>query len=164
MRRVLQGSMGLDYACGVLLVVMTAVCFFQVVGRYVLLTQAIGWAEEFVRLCFVWAVFLGAAVAVQRGTHIGVEMLIERLPRDGRLRAGVQLFTHLCMVVTALVLLYYGYQFASRMASDRLTTLGYSRNLFYLPAPVAGFVMSVWLFHRLYEDLRLLVRPRPFRR
>jgi len=164
MRRALQGSMGLDYTCGVLLIVMTVVCFFQVVGRYLLLIQAIGWAEEFSRLCFVWAVFLGAAVAVQRGTHLGVEVLIERFPQDGRLRAGVGLFTHLCMVIIALVLLYHGYQFASSMAADRLTTLGYSRNLFYFPAPVAGLLMSIWLFHRLYKDMRLLLGSRPFQK
>lgn len=152
--------MGLDYACGVLLVVMTAVCFFQVVGRYLLFTQAIGWAEEVSRLCFVWGIFIGAAVAVQRQTHLGVDILISRLPA-GRLRTGVDLFRQLCMLVVAGILLYYGYQFAISMAGDRLTTLGYSRNLFYLPAPVSGLLMVLWLVPQMLHNLRAFVASRP---
>jgi TRAP-type C4-dicarboxylate transport system permease small subunit len=38
------------------------------------------WAEELSRFLFVWAVFLGAAAAWQRGAHIVIDVLPRRLP------------------------------------------------------------------------------------
>lgn len=151
-----RAARGFEIGCGVLMTLITLVCFFQVVGRYLLFTQAIGWAEDVSRLCFVWGIFLGAAVAVQRQTHLGVDIVISRLPA-GRLRTGVNLFRQLCMLVVAGILLYYGYQFAMRMAGDRLTTLGYSRNLFYLPAPVSGLLMLLWLAPQMLRNVRSLL-------
>lgn len=147
----------LEYVCGALLVALTLVCFFQVVGRYFLLTQGIGWAEEFSRLFFVWGVFLGAVVAVKRDAHLGVDLIIKRLPEGGRPWAAIVLFKHLCMLVISLILLYYGVEFSRSTAADHMTTLGYSRNLFYIPAPISGFLMILYLIPRIVRDIGVLL-------
>ena len=51
----------------------------QVVFRYGL-GNSIIWSEEFARYALIWSAFLGAAVAYRRGEHIGVTILVEKLP------------------------------------------------------------------------------------
>src|SRR5262249_52884256 len=57
------------------------------------------WYDEVARLCFVWMVFLGAAVAVRRGAHFRLHLLVDRL--GPRLR-------HAADLVVALLVLAFG--------------------------------------------------------
>ena len=58
-----------------------------VFSRYVLL-RTFTWYDEIARACFVWVVFLGAAVGVKRGAHFGLHMLVDMLPKHARRLAG----------------------------------------------------------------------------
>ncbi len=147
----------LEYICGALLLALTAVCFLQVTARYFLVTQWVGWAEEFSRLFFIWGIFLGAVVAVKRDVHLGVDIIINRLPKDGRLWASASLFKHLCMGCIAVILVRYGLEFVDITAGDHLTTLGYPRNFFYWPAPVSGFLILIYMLPWLVRDIRFLL-------
>lgn len=88
--RIVEGLMALDLALIVVIV------FSNVVGRYGFGSGFAG-GEEVARLLFVWLVFLGAVLALRRGSHLGVELVQARLPR--RLRLA-------CAVVTHLLILY----------------------------------------------------------
>jgi TRAP-type C4-dicarboxylate transport system permease small subunit len=69
----------LEYAMAAMLAVMVVMVFGNVVLRY-------GWgggiasAEEISRLMFVWLVFLGAILALTQHKHLGLELLVSRLP------------------------------------------------------------------------------------
>ncbi len=41
-----------------------------------------GWAQELCIYMFVWMAKFGAAYGVRAGTHVGVDVLVNRLPRD----------------------------------------------------------------------------------
>ncbi|MGZ5182374.1 MAG: TRAP transporter small permease [Ramlibacter sp.] len=88
--RIVEALMALDLALIVVLV------FSNVVGRYGFGSGFAG-AEEVARLLFVWLVFLGAVLALRRGSHLGVELVQARLPKPLR-RA--------CAVVTHVLILY----------------------------------------------------------
>ena len=146
----------LEYICGLLLIGLTLVCFIQVVTRYFLITQWGGWAEEFSRLFFVWGVFLGALVAVKRDVHLGVDLIVNRLRAGGRLQRGFILLKHLCMLAVSVLLVRYGIKYVIITAGDHMTTLGYPRNFFYLPAPLSGFLMVIYLIPRVVRDIGAL--------
>lgn len=146
----------LEYVCGLLLIALTLACFIQVVTRYFLITQWGGWAEEFSRLFFVWGVFLGALVAVKRDVHLGVDLIVNRLKAGGRLQWGFMLFKHLCMLAISVLLVCYGIKYVRITAGDHMTTLGYPRNFFYLPAPISGFLMIIYLIPRVVHDIGAL--------
>lgn len=38
------------------------------------------WSEEIATSCFVYSVFIGAAYAYRKHQHVGVDLLVERLP------------------------------------------------------------------------------------
>lgn len=61
----------------------------QVLMRYAFNTS-LSWSDEASRLAFVWSIFLGIALGVRSGAHIGINALTERiptLPRDWLARA-----------------------------------------------------------------------------
>ena len=63
------------------LAVMVVLVFGNVVLRYGF-NLGITVSEELSRLLFVWLTFLGAIVALREHGHLGVDMLVSRLPHD----------------------------------------------------------------------------------
>jgi TRAP-type transport system small permease protein len=59
--------------------VMVGVVSTQVGLRYGL-NRSLDWADEISRLCFVWSIFLAIPLGIRARAHIGVEMLVARLP------------------------------------------------------------------------------------
>jgi TRAP-type C4-dicarboxylate transport system permease small subunit len=59
------------YLSIVLIGVMVA-CLIAQVGARILWGGSIAWAEELSRYCFIWAVYIGAAMAAQRAAHVRV--------------------------------------------------------------------------------------------
>jgi len=57
--------------------VLVADVFLGVWSRYVM-HATFQWYDEVARLCFVWMIFLGAAVAVRRGAHFRLHLLVDR--------------------------------------------------------------------------------------
>src|SRR3954462_8624627 len=62
-----------------LMALLTAVTFAQVVTRY-LLGDSLIWSEEAARYLFVWVSMIGAALAIREGGHFGLDLLIRRVP------------------------------------------------------------------------------------
>src|SRR5699024_10714296 len=62
-------------------VIFLCVCFgvivFQIVTRY--LGISVIWTEEVANYSFVWAVFMGAAIMVNRREHFSFDFLIQKL-------------------------------------------------------------------------------------
>jgi TRAP-type C4-dicarboxylate transport system permease small subunit len=100
---------GLGYFAGLILAVMAAAVFVQVVLRF------FGWAgidglEEVPRYLFVWLVMLGAAAAMHRGEHTALLYFRDRLPGPARDAAiivvnatGIALFAVLIKLAFVLV-------------------------------------------------------------
>jgi TRAP-type transport system small permease protein len=69
----------LGHLGGLILAVMTAAVFLQVVLRYLGLTGIDG-LEEVPRYLFVWLVMVGAAAAMERGEHTVLDYFLNRMP------------------------------------------------------------------------------------
>jgi C4-dicarboxylate transporter DctQ subunit len=67
----------------VLLGVATILVFAQVVARYVFNT-GITWAPELVQHFFLWTVMIGASYGFKHGVHLGVDVLMKKLPQTQR--------------------------------------------------------------------------------
>lgn len=91
---------------GILLVIaMTSMCvmvFANVVLRYGM-NQSLVVSEEMSRFFFVWLTFVGAVLTFRENAHIGIETLVQRLSRKGRL---------VCMFLTNVVIMLCGAVFA----------------------------------------------------
>ncbi len=67
----------------VLLGAATLLVFAQVVARYVF-NMGITWAPELVQHFFLWTVMIGASYGFKHGVHLGVDVLMKKLPEAQR--------------------------------------------------------------------------------
>jgi TRAP-type C4-dicarboxylate transport system permease small subunit len=97
MKRIVEGYFHLLRALiALLLAGMVILVFGNVVLRYGF-NLGITVSEEVSRWMFVWLTFLGAIIAMKEYGHLGVDMLVKRLPPAGK---------KLCLIASQLLMLY----------------------------------------------------------
>lgn len=125
-----------------LLMALTVVVSYQVFSRYADFVPRYLWTEELSRFCFIWVVFLGAAIAVKEGTHFTIDILPEGMPSWLRWAVAVLVLT--LVAVIGFVMVSGGLRFTA-IGMDRIsTTSGIRLAWVYAAVPVAGF--SILLF------------------
>ncbi|MDT0140587.1 TRAP transporter small permease [Acidovorax sp. PRC11] len=140
----------LDFLMAGALAVMVAMVFGNVVLRYAFNT-GITVSEEVSRWLFVWLTFLGAIVAMRHHGHLGVDMLVSRLPDAGK-KACVVLGQVLMLWVCWLV--FSGSWTQTRLNMDvTAPTTGWSMGYFYLVGVVFAASAAVFLLYDLWRVL-----------
>ena len=71
------------YIAGAMMIVTIVLVVVNVITRK-LFNYIIIWSEEVATSCFVYSVFIGAAYAYRKHQHVGVDLLVERLPAGAR--------------------------------------------------------------------------------
>jgi len=131
--------------------VMTAVIVAEVVMRYVF-ASSIFIAEELSRLCFVWAGFLATSLALKKGIHASVQLIVERFPKTPQkyvnfFSQGVVLFFLLFIFGAAVTVLPYQW--------NQLTpTMEIRMFWFYLSVPVGVGLMIVQLLPQIQRAMK----------
>lgn len=119
--------------------VMVTIVSTQVFFRYVL-NDSIDWAEEISRLCFVWTMFLAIPLGLKQGAHIGLELLVARLPL--RARGGLfRLMSALAAVMSALVA-WEAWKMSVDTWDEMIPSINLSSGLFFV-AVFIGMAHSV---------------------
>jgi TRAP-type C4-dicarboxylate transport system permease small subunit len=67
----------------ILFSLMIVITFTQVIFRY-LLNSALPWAGEITIFLFIWVIFLGAAITLSKGLHIGVDIFTSFLNKKNK--------------------------------------------------------------------------------
>jgi len=110
----------------------------QVFSRYVF-SAPLTWTEELSRYLYIWACWFGAPVAMRRGNHVAITVLVERFPR--RLSQGLALITQIVALFFLLELAYQGMLLAFRSHTVRAITLPIPWSMIYLAAPISATAM-----------------------
>ncbi len=84
-----------EFVLALCLLAMVVMIFGNVVLRYVF-NSGITVSEEMSRFVFVWLTFIGAVVAMRDGSHLGIDSLISRLSRRGKI---------VCLVLSEMLML-----------------------------------------------------------
>lgn len=129
-------------AIAALLGVLTIVVAYQVFGRYLPFLPRAIWTEEVSRLCLVWTVFLGAAVAVRRGDHFVIDIIPHRL--DAKAARPLQLVVVACLLTASAVFIIGGLNLARSGVNQISTTSGIPLVWAYAAIPVTGILMAVF--------------------
>jgi TRAP-type C4-dicarboxylate transport system permease small subunit len=137
--------------CIVLMAVLVADVFLGVWSRYVM-HATFQWYDEVARLAFVWMIFLGAAVAVRRGAHFRLHLLIDRFGPLTRRR--VDLVVTLLVIAFAAVLLAGGIAIAPLARRQVTDALEISMLWFYGALPVGGALMIIFALPQLWALAR----------
>lgn len=68
----------MGYLCGMGILVMGIILFYEVIRRYFFNAPTI-WTQEISVYIFMWCMFGGSAYALQKGKHVNIDLLTVRL-------------------------------------------------------------------------------------
>jgi len=131
----------------VLVTLLTAITFAQVITRYALNNPLI-WSEEAARYLFVWVSMIGAALAIREGGHFGLDLLIRPMPR---LKPALGPVVTLVMAAFLVILLKTGIDETRLAAMQFAMTFQMRMQWAYLALPVGAGLM---LFHLAVHVIR----------
>lgn len=95
----------LRLALALLMTAMVASVVWQVLSRYLFVVPA-AWTEELARFLLVWIGMLGAAYAYRQGSHLGIDLLANKLTDPGK--QTLHLVVHIVCVLFAASVLVIG--------------------------------------------------------
>ena len=128
MSRIVEGYFQLlKIAIVACLVLMVVLVFGNVVLRYAF-NLGITVSEEVSRFLFVWMTFLGAIIAFREHGHLGVDMVVGRLPAVGK---------KTCLIVSQVLMLYVTWLFLQGSWQQTIINLG-------VKSPSAGISMGLF--------------------
>ncbi|MBD8013559.1 TRAP transporter small permease [Planococcus wigleyi] len=132
------------------LVVMVALIFGQVVGRYVF-SNAPSWTEEMARYIHIFQVWIGASYAVKLREHIRVEAFITRF--KGLPRKILETISLIIWFAMALFLAYFGTDLVlSSIANGQVTpAMQLPMWIPFLAIPLGGIGMCIRLIQQLIK-------------
>ena len=117
-----------EFVLAALLLGMVVMVFGNVVLRYVF-NSGIDVSEELSRFFFVWLTFIGAIVAMHEGSHLGMDTVVSKLGRRGKIAC---LAICQALILLCCAMLFWG---TWRQHEVNATTM----------APVTGISM-IWVF------------------
>lgn len=116
----------------------TLIMFSNAVARYVF-SSSFTWAEEVVRILFVWSMFIAITTGFIRNQHIGFTTLAEKHPR---LQYLSTLFYKVILAVVGGVVAWYGYKYNTMIGDVPLAGTNWPTALFLIPGIAAGVVWT----------------------
>jgi len=152
----------LDRSLETLVVIVMAVLvldvLWQVFARLVLKNPSTV-TEEVATFMLVWAALLGAAVAMGRGAHLGIDYFVGKLPARAKLATevlvffAVAAFSLLVMVVGGADLVASNFELG-QVSPALHVNMGYV----YLAVPISGFFLTLYAIMGLVERLQRFKR------
>ena len=122
--------------------VMVAVVSAQVFLRYGF-NRSIDWADEIGRLAFVWSIFLAIPLGVRNGAHIGIDIVVDKLPpvARGLLRRAAAALSAALMFILAWAALGV----AQEQWDELMATVDWSVGWFIVPIGIGALLSALHL-------------------
>lgn len=129
------------YIACIPLLVLIVTTFVGVPARYVM-GQPFNWLEEVQSACLVWIVFSAAGAAFRTGSHVAIEMIVERFPKSIQKVIQIGITLIVLVVVGYLFLQSIGYiqMFVNNGRATPMLRIPYSA--IYIICPVS-FILQI---------------------
>ncbi|WP_108658728.1 TRAP transporter small permease [Acuticoccus kandeliae] len=122
-----------------------------VVFRF-LLSSSLAFPDELIRYLFVWAMFLGAAIALRRNLHAAIGIVVENLP--GAAKRVALILATLVSIAFFLVLVSKGWLLTLRVVPQISPALEVSMAWVYAAVPVGAAFMLIYAVELLVHQVR----------
>lgn len=141
----------IDRFNGLLLALMFLITFYQILARDVFIISSM-WTEELARFLFVWIVFLGAATLMENNGHIGISIVIDRLPRTvGRV---IRIITNIVILAFVVIFVQSSYANIQNNWNFYAPSMDWMRlSYLYLGLFISGLLMIWYLLVNLALDI-----------
>ena len=140
----------------IVVAVLVVDVLWQVFTRFVIKKPST-WTEELAIFMLIWVSLLGAAVALGRGAHLGIDYFVGKLPEKTRVGTevfvflSVSLFSLLVMLIGGIDLVRSTLEMGQESSALRVK-VGYV----YLAIPISGFFLTLYGLIGLVERLGAL--------
>jgi TRAP-type C4-dicarboxylate transport system permease small subunit len=143
-------ELALMVLCGVLLFGFSSTVVFDIV------TRTIGhpwlWLQEVTQTLFIYAIFIGAAVATRRNDHLYLTAVSEALHGTPRLVAEIVI--RLVVLGVAACLVWFGYlNFLRGFSSFRMPSMTPIASL-YAAIPISGALIALFTIEQMVNGWR----------
>jgi TRAP-type transport system small permease protein len=136
----------LDHLVMVLLLVavgtMVGVVSAQVLLRYGF-NLSIDWADEISRLAFVWSIFLAIPLGVRQGAHIGIDIVVNKLPPP--VQGGLRRVAAALSAAMMLAIAWASWGVAREQWDELMATLDWSVGWFIAPVGIGALLSGLHL-------------------
>jgi TRAP-type C4-dicarboxylate transport system permease small subunit len=154
----------LDRSLEVLVMVVVAVLvldvLWQVFTRFVL-NHPSTWTEELAVFMLIWVSLLGAAVALNRGAHLGIDYFVGKLPHRARL--WTEVFVFFCIAGFSLFVMIIGgidLVTSNLELGQESPALRVEMGYVYLAVPISGCFLTLYAAIGFVERLQELRKGR----
>ena len=141
----------LNMAIAFSLAAMSLAVFGNVVLRYVF-NSGLTWSEEMSRFLFVWMVFLGAIAALKDKMHLGVDIVVNALPK------GLQKVVFLISNAIVLYLLWLVLDGSLKMTILNMNSTGPATGMPLSYLYGIGIISSIWMMILIIASLLKAIR------
>jgi TRAP-type C4-dicarboxylate transport system permease small subunit len=141
----------------ILMMICGVLCFgFSLSVMFDIVTRTIGhpwlWLQEVTSTLFIYAIFIGAAVATRRNDHLYLTAISEAL--HGTPRLIVEILIRVVVLGVAFCLIWFGYlNYLRGFGSFRLPS-GTPIASLYAAIPLAGVLIGLFTIEQLVNGIR----------
>ena len=145
----------LDRSLELLVMIVVAVLvldvLWQVFTRKVL-NDPSTWTEELAVFMLIWVSLLGAAVALSRGAHLGIDYFVGKLPP--RTRVATEVLVFFCIAAFSLLVMVVGgidLVVSTLELGQESPALRVKVGYVYLAIPISGFFLTLYAVIGLFQ-------------
>ncbi|MEQ6376727.1 TRAP transporter small permease [Bacillaceae bacterium S4-13-56] len=138
---------------GIFLTIFFAAILIQIVTRKI--GVSVIWTEELANYSFIWAIFMGAAVMVNRKEHFTFDLLQKKL--SGKKRVILNLVIDSILVAFNIAIFIYSLQVVQRFWNYNWTALpSMKMGYVWISLPIMAGTMIIYLISHLIEHVKTL--------
>jgi TRAP-type C4-dicarboxylate transport system permease small subunit len=146
----------LEILTSVTVAVLVIDVLWQVFTRLVL-NDPSSWTEELAIFLLIWVSLLGAAVALNRGAHLGIDYFVSKLPERARLYTEVLVFACISLFsICVMVAGGFSLVISTLELGQESPALGVKVGYVYLAIPISGLFLALYAIIAMLERLARL--------
>ena len=139
----------------ILLAIMTCLVFANVLTRYVI-HYAIPWSEEISRFLQVWIVFIGGALVYKEDGHMGLDILVNVLPKQ--VRRILALVVDFGVLYVSVMMCKGGWKLTKSQMNWYAPASGISYSWLYGVIVISQAMMIIFCATKIYYHVMSLVK------
>ena len=143
-------NMAIEAVVALLMVLLVLDVWLGVVDRYLFHWQ-LPWPETLARYLMIWAAMLAISCAIARREHIGLTLLIDRLPDAAK--RGALIISDILALCLFAYLLWFGIDFAASGMQRQAMIFGATLMPAFAAIPVAAAISALQLSLVVIRDM-----------
>jgi TRAP-type transport system small permease protein len=127
----------------------------QIVTRH--LGIAVIWTEEVANYSFIWSVFMGAAVMLNRKEHFSFDFVLQKL--QGVSKTTLLIVIDSIVLLFSVALFYYGIEAVKNFWNYNWASLpSMKMGYVWISIPIMGLTMCIYSLNHLITNFKVLKR------